>query len=271
MATQRSLLLCFLVAGAFGTCVAPVDITLNFETWVPETPYVGEASYIVVNGTNHQTTSFTAAFCQITMTQGSYSYGSEGYIPCWTDEVKPGANFRFQTGAVWVPQDAPLGTYTWELCVYTENKSLIGCWCSSVSVEEDPRKIREEEIENLNCANYPLEVGNPTWNPVYPHPGYYCYLTSYVQNYSPSAVTASTCSVTFSLGSTSFGTGGRVACGAIYNFSESMNLVIGSILVPSSAPVGYYNTVIQIYGEQGQTVGCWSGTTNVVPYQDELA
>ena len=154
MVSQKSLLLCLLVAGAFGDCVAPADITLSTETWVPDPLIAGSASFIVVSGSNDQSTSFTWSYCTVTLTQGDYSFGSTSLGSCPTSEVAPGATFSFQTDTVWVPQDAPEGSYTWELSTYDVNKNLAGCWSGS----------GVQVVWNvITCTSGPLVVTQLTW------------------------------------------------------------------------------------------------------------
>lgn len=263
MACQRSLLLCLLVAGAFGTCVAPAGITMNFETWVPETPYVGEASYMVVNGTNHQTSSFTWTHCQINLYQGTYSYGSQGYIPCWTDEVKSGANFRFQTGVVWVPQDAPLGSYTWELMTYDDNGNQGGCWSGSVDVEEDPNPHADDDVACTNTGGFTLGV--ETWVPAAPVQGFASFAVLNGQNKRNTSLQISNVQVTYV----------RVKDGYTWTSpivitncpvtaaGASLRCQTGSIWIPSAMKTGKYTAYITAMDVNKNPLGCITSTVTI--------
>lgn len=115
------------------TCT-PGVMTATTETWVPVKPVTGQGSYVVVQGQNTGTTKNNAYQCNVTLTQGSYSYGSNGLIACWTGPVKAGAGFRVQTAAVWVPKTAPVGQYTTQIQAYNFAGAPVGCWTGTAIV-----------------------------------------------------------------------------------------------------------------------------------------
>jgi len=245
------------VAGAFATCSAPADILLQTETWVPQTPYVGEASFIVVNGTNNQATSFFWNRCQVTISQGSYSYGSDANLPCWTDEVKSGANFRFQTGAIWVPVDAPLGQYTWQLTPYDVWGNAAGCWSGILTVAEDPNN-------GVCVAPADISLRMETWVPQTPYVGQASFIVVNGTNNQATSFTWTHCQMTLSQGSYSYGSDDNLACwtnevksGANFRFQT------GAIWVPVNAPLGQYTWQLTPYDQYGNAAGCWSGTATI--------
>lgn len=119
------------------TC-CPGIFTGHTETWVPVKPQRGNASYVVVQGTNTASYTANAYNCTVTLTQGSYSYGSNGRIACWTGPVAAGAGFRVQTAAVWVPAKAPLGQYTTEIQAFSLTGQAVGCWHGVATVVNPP-------------------------------------------------------------------------------------------------------------------------------------
>jgi len=259
MAGRSLVLLGLLVAGAFATCSAPSGISMLFETWVPVTPYVGEASYMVVNGTNNQATSFTWTHCTIELYQGSYSYGTKDYIPCWTDEVKPGASFRFQSDVVWVPADAPLGAYTWELTTYDQFGNEGGCWSGSLDVEEDPNPNN-----NVCVAPTDISLSSETWVPATPYSGEASFIVVSGTNNQATSFTWTHCAMTLTLGSYSYGSDDHLSCwtdevkpGAPFRFQT------GAIWVPADAPLGTYTWQLTTYDQFGNAAGCWSGSVTV--------
>jgi hypothetical protein len=119
------------------TCSAGI-FTAHTETWVPVKPQRGNASYVVVAGVNTAQYTANSYNCTVTLTKGTYSYGSNGRIACWTGPVAAGASFRVQTAAILVPANAPLGAYTTEIQAYGLDGSFVGCWTGTASVVKAP-------------------------------------------------------------------------------------------------------------------------------------
>ena len=117
-----------------GLCRRDGLLSLGVETWIPINPVVGKPAYLVLEGGNESGTVVDVWECKVEAWQGRARFGSTGAVPCYVGIVENGGKFRVQTGAVWVPNDVPIGEYTSVISAYNSNGEEIGCWQGVVTL-----------------------------------------------------------------------------------------------------------------------------------------
>ena len=241
------------------SCNNDGTVTLNTESWMPETPFQGFPSSLRLQGQNNREETISVRSVAVTLVETGGS-GATFSTPLGVEAssglIAPGASMNFLTDAIWIPPTLPAGEYTSYVTAFDPNSNSLGCYSGKFTLHKAPW-----DTPVRTCTPGVFSGHIETWVPNRLQRGGASYVVVSGVNSGPLQASSNTCSVTLTQGSYSYRSRGRVACGTgLVAAGQDFHLHTALVWVPYDAPFGVYSTEIQAYDSTGVAVGCWSGT-----------